>query len=210
MSNTDATTAPEVSAPSPDQQAVEPQNVMSNINIKLPPFWANDPQIWFVQTEAYFATRRITSQKTMYQVVVSSLDPQYAVEIRDLLLHPPIDNQYDKLKEALLARTQRSEQARLRELLSPEELGDHPPSAALRRMQQLLGDKLVDSSLLRKLFVQRLPPSMRVVLASTPASVSLHELAQLANKVAETTTPQLSQPSRLARSTTTSRNCDKR
>lgn len=159
------------------------------VNFKLPAFWANDPQVWFVQAEAYFATHNVRSSKTKYQVVVSSLSPQYAVEIRDLLLAPPADTPYEKLKEALTTRTQRSEQAYLRELLSNEELGDQEPSKLLRRMQQLLGDKQLDGSLLRELFVSRLPPPVHMILSSAPDAISVDDLAKMADKVVESTKP---------------------
>ena len=162
---------------------------VSAVQLKLPPYWATDPQIWFAQVEAYFSTRRITSQLTKFQVVVHSLEPRYACEVRELILHPPASDPYDKLRDALVSRTQKSEQARLRELLSNEELGDQPPSRLLRRMQQLLGDRNMDDTLLRELFVQRMPPSVRLVLASAPGSISLSELAQLADKVVESTAP---------------------
>ena len=171
--------------PQPTDQ--DPDLDVANVNFKLAPYWPNDPQIWFIQAEAHFATHRITNQKRRYHIVVSSLAPEFATEIRDLLLNPPADNQYDRLKEALIGRTQKSEQARLRELLSTEELGDRPPSKLLRRMQQLLGDKSLDGSLLKELFLQRLPTAVRMILSSAPDSLTIDQLARMADKVVEST-----------------------
>ena len=58
-------------------------------------------------------------------------------------------------------------------------------------MQQLLGDRpgLVDSSFLQELFLQRLPPSVRMVLASTPDSTTLANMAEMADKIVEVTAP---------------------
>ena len=73
--------------------------------------------------------------------MVASLSPEYATEVRDFILKPPTVDPYTELKKQLIKRTTASEQKRLRQLFSTEELGDRTPSQLLRRMQQLLGDK---------------------------------------------------------------------
>ena len=164
------------------------------VHLKLPPFWPADPQIWFAQVEAQFTTRGITVQKTKFDYIVASLAPEFATEVRDLILSPPTDHPYDTLKEQLIKRTAASEQRRLQQLFNAEELGDRKPSQLLRRMQQLLGDKAntTDGAFMRELFLQRLPSNVRMVLASTPDAGSLDELAQLADKIAEVATPSIS------------------
>ena len=85
-----------------------------------------------------------------------------------------------------------SEQRRLQQLFSSEELGDRKPTQLLRRMQQLLGNTpgIPDGSFIRELFLRRLPTNVRMVLASTNDSVPLDELAQLADKIVEVAVPQ--------------------
>ncbi len=123
--------------------------------------------------------------------MVSSLSPEYAAEVRDLLIRPPTDDPYKTLKTQLTKRTTASEQRKLQLLFTSEELGDKKPTQLLRRMQQLLGDRpaMADESFLRELFLQRLPPSVRMVLASTPDSTGLDKLAELADKVIAVATP---------------------
>ena len=79
--------------------------------------------------------------------------------------------------------------------MSGEELGDRKPMQLLRQMRQLLGDKLGSSddanSFLCKLFMQRLPANVRVVLASTDLSMDLDKLADMADKVLEVATPSI-------------------
>lgn len=182
MSDTD--TGP---ADLPERSAAE----MAAVSVKLPPFWSADPEIWFAQVEATFTTRRITSQRTRFDYVIASLAPDVATEVRDLILKPPDATPYTVLKEQLIRRTATSEQRRLQQLFNAEELGDRKPTQLLRRMQQLLGVRAsaTDNTFLRELFLQRLPTNVRMVLASTSATATLEELAELADKVAEVTVP---------------------
>ena len=117
-----------------------------------------------------------------FNYAVASLAPEFATEARDTL------------KGQLITRTAASEQRRLQQLFNAEELGDRKPSQLLRRMQQLLGDKAnnTDAAFKRELFLQRLPPNVRMVLASTPDTGNITELAQLADKVMAVATPSVS------------------
>ena len=118
---------------------------------------------------------------------MSSLSPEFATEVRDLLLCPPAETPYEQLKAELTRRTSASEQRRIKELLSNEELGDRTPSQVLRRIQQLLGSMAttMDPTLLGELFLQRLPPNVRMVLTPSAAALSLEQLAQLADRIVE-------------------------
>ena len=168
--------------------AVAPE--VAPISIKLPPFWPADPQIWFAQVEAQFETRGIRASKTKFDYIVSSLSPEFATEVQDLILSPPAEEPYDALRTQLIKRTAASEQRRLQQLFNTEELGNRKPTQLLRRMQQLLGEKAgtVDGSILRELFLQRLPSNVRMVLVSSPESVGIDDLATLADRITEVAT----------------------
>ena len=184
-----------MSEPSLEAPPVAPS--ATAVTVKLPPFWPSDPLVWFAQVDAQFSTRHITSEKTKFDYVVASLAPEYAQEVRDLILKPPETNPYTALKSALVDRTAASEQRRLQQLFNSEELGDRKPTQLLRRMQQLLGDKAgtTDASFLRELFLQRLSPNVRMVLASSDTT-DLEKLAQLADKIVEVATPSISAATR--------------
>lgn len=114
------------------------QPPVAAVSLKLPPYWPGDPAIWFMQVEAQFATRCITTEETRYAYVVAALQPSIAQEVRDILMSPPATHPYSTLKEELVKRTSESERKRLHQLLITEELGDRKPSQLLRKMQQLL------------------------------------------------------------------------
>lgn len=164
---------------------------VSATELKLPNFWPKNPRVWFTQVEARFDLRRITSQSTKYLHVVAALPPEIADAIDDILISPAPNDQYDNLKKAVLERLEAPEQSRLQQLLSREELGDQRPSQLLHRMRQLLGAHARQDGqlpLLRELFLQRLPQSVRVVLAGSDEA-SLDRLAQLADRITEYSTP---------------------
>ena len=172
------------------------------VALKLPQFWPADPQIWFAQVEAQFATRKITNQDTKFYYVVASLSPEVAADIRDLLIQKPTDNAYNELKKKLLERTTTTKAQKLQQLLASEELGDRKPSQLLRRFQQLLDDSPADHPLIRELFLQRLPQHVRQLLSVTTQSTTpLEELAKLADKAMEVQTFNVSSVQRPPEST---------
>ena len=155
---------------------------VSGVSVKLPPFWSDDPQLWFAQVEAQFNTRNITVESTKFWHVVGSLDHKYAHEIRDLLLSPPTHQPYTELRKTLVARLTASAQKRVRQLLHAEQLGDRKPSQFLRHLRQLKGESTIDDSILSELFLQRLPAGVRMVLA-TASTLSLDKQAELADNI---------------------------
>ncbi|XP_075744116.1 uncharacterized protein LOC142802917 [Rhipicephalus microplus] len=147
--------------------------------------------VWFSQIEARFELLRITSQQSKYLHVVSALPPDIADAVDDVLASTPSEKPYDELKSTVLKCIQVSEHSRLQQLLSHEELGDQRPSQLLHRMRQLLGQQASEErqhSLLRDLFLQRLPQSTWMILAGSDG-VTLERLAQLADRVTDCTEP---------------------
>ena len=160
------------------------------MSMKLLPYWPADPHVWFAQVEAQFATRKITNERTKYQHVVASLQPDIAQEVRDFIINEPAEKPFTTLKATLISRTSASEQKRLQQLLTEEELGDRKPSQLLRRMRQLLGDRKLENSILKQLFLLRLPSNVQLILASTSDSVDTDKLAEIADRIIDVAMPQ--------------------
>ena len=158
---------------------------VTSISIKLPPYWPSDPALWFSQVEAQFTTRGITAERTKYAHVVGSLQHEVAQEVRGLLINPPSEAPYTKLKTELVKRTSASQKKRLKQLLHAEELGNRKPTQFYRRMQQLLGDIQLEPSIMKQLFLQRLPSNAQLILASTADEMDTAILAKMADKIVE-------------------------
>jgi len=134
------------------------------VSVKLPPFWREKPGLWFAQVEAQFTTAGITHEQTKYSYVVSHLEERYANEVEDLIVNPPINTPYTILKSELIRRLSVSEERRVRQLLTEENLGDKTPSQYLRHLRSLVGPVTISDNLLRTIWLQRLPAHVQGIL----------------------------------------------
>lgn len=174
------------------QQRLEIKAAKSDVckvSAKLPPFWLDKPAVWFAQVEAQFKIAGITGDDTMFNYVVAQLDQKLASEVEDIITKPPEKGQqYIKLKEELIRRLSMSEEQRVRQLISEEELGDRRPSQFLRHLRSLAGIALSDDNILRQLWMRRLPQQVQAILVSQ-SEMSLDKVAELADKVIEISGP---------------------
>ena len=65
---------------------------------------------------------------------IAGLSPEIAVEVCNLLIRPPTQDPYQKLKDALIQHTSASTQRQLQQLLNMEELCDHTPTQFLQNV----------------------------------------------------------------------------
>ena len=166
----------------------EPRAAVHTVSLKLPPFWQEDPALWFHQVEAQFATNGITQQLTKYHYIVGSLAPEIAREVRDIIVTVPAVAPFDSLKERLVSRTSLTESQRMPKLLSLEPLGDQKPSQLLRRIEQLADKTGNDDPILQEIFLTRLPVAVQLVLKSHPDK-STEQLACLVAVTPEASLP---------------------
>ncbi|XP_076547109.1 uncharacterized protein LOC143305848 [Osmia lignaria lignaria] len=152
-------------------------------NVKLPAFWKDEPRLWFTMLEREFAAYNVRADAVKSSAVVRNLDPATMKIILDVIEAPEEKSTYVHIKQALIDRLAKSDEANLRKLLTDIELGNKKPSELLREMSQLAG-KNVGESALRTLWIQRLPTRVQEVLAIVD-DADLDRLAKLADKISE-------------------------
>ncbi|XP_054259392.1 uncharacterized protein LOC128984130 [Macrosteles quadrilineatus] len=153
------------------------------IQVKIPPFWHSDPELWFAQIETQFSLAGITVDETKFYYVCGNLDAKYAAEVRDILTNPPAEEKYNKLKKELIKRFTLTQEQKTKQLLEREELGDRKPSQFLRHMRTLAGTMIPDP-LLKFQWLSRLPSATQAILVTQKAA-DLDTLVELADAVHE-------------------------
>ena len=146
--------------------------------VRLPDFIPEDPEFWLAQVESQFSTMSIRSEERKLRHLVAAIPRSLAPDVRDIVLHPPAVEPYSTLRDALLRRTAMSEEKRIRNLLDGVQMDDRSPSQLLRHMQQLAGDTVIPETVLRQLWLKRLPEKVRHVISIFSSKSSLEELAE--------------------------------
>ncbi|XP_072945513.1 uncharacterized protein [Epargyreus clarus] len=162
---------------------------VDRVGVRIPPFWPNDPSLWFDQIEGQFALANITSDSTRFYYVTSQLEHQYAAEVKDIISRPPDSGKYEKLKGELIRRLSMSKNKKVQQLLMHEEIGDRKPSQFLRHLQSLAGSSMPDE-FMRTLWSGRLPHYIQTLIASHP-DMPLSKVADLADQILEIVPPNL-------------------
>ncbi|UYV65782.1 hypothetical protein LAZ67_3005445 [Cordylochernes scorpioides] len=161
----------------------EPYHEACKVSIKIPPFWTDKPEIWFYQVEAQFNINAITSEETKFNYLIAQLEPKYIENIWDIIT---LDSKfkYTESKTRLLNIFKDSESVRIKKLISGIELGNMKPSQLLQKLRSLAtGD--ISSNLIKTLWLEKLPDSMRNILLVSDEDVT--KLASMADKIMDMT-----------------------
>ena len=70
--------------------------------VKVPAFWPDSAEAWFVQVEAQFALKGVTPSSTKFYYSVSLFNQGTANQVLDLIKSPLSSNPYEALKSRLL------------------------------------------------------------------------------------------------------------
>ena len=94
------------------------------VAVKLPEFWTNDPEIWFLRAETQFRSRSIIIDQIKFDYIITALDNRTAAEVKAVLLNPPEQGKCNALKTALLNAFGKSQLQKDAELLNISGLRD--------------------------------------------------------------------------------------
>ena len=142
-------------------------------------------ELWFNQIETQFDLHQITDDDERYRLTCAALSGEVASDVRDVLLQPFLTHKYENLKAILIERRGLTTPKRVNEVISGEKLESDIPSRFLMRLQKTAGfgtKAVVGKAVIRQAFIRQMPPSVRPHLAAQPHSVSLENLAMLADR----------------------------
>ena len=168
----------------------DPPVINTTRTVKLPPFWKENPTLWFAQAEAAFAISHVTADLTKYRYIVVSLDQAILPFISDIIADPPATGKYDTLKQRIISSFGETSESKLRQLLRGHEYTDEKPSNFLQRLRNLAAGQCNDT-VLRTLFLKHLPDQVKGILAISEVT-DLAKLALQADKIVEVTKPTIS------------------
>ncbi|KYN50445.1 PREDICTED: uncharacterized protein LOC108757329 [Trachymyrmex cornetzi] len=180
-------TASNLQEPTPAEVFLPPTGIGATTYAKIPPFWKENPALWFAQAEAAFSISRITYDDTKYRYIVLHLDNTALPFVSDIIANPPPTGKYQALKDRIIRSFDETGESKLRKLIRGNELGDDKPSNFLQRLRNLAGGQCNDS-VLRTLFLEQLPENVRSVLAISEVT-DLSILASQADRIYEITKP---------------------
>lgn len=153
------------------------------VQIKIPPFWKADLELWFLQIEAQFASANIRSDLSKYNQIVGKLDTDTLSAVSDIVKNPPENNKYQAIKIRLTNQFAETDRKKLKTLFRDLSLDDDKPSDLFRKMKDKSCNRVSDDLLL-ELWTARLPQQIQGIL-----SCSNEPLAQqviMADKIFET------------------------
>lgn len=139
-------------------------------------------EYWFIRVESWFRLQNIVDETVRFEAIVASLTPQLFDQVVDLIITPPEEEPYKKLKTAIIEKFADSEYTRVDKLLSTVPLGAQRPSHLLAEIRRAGATR--DDKILRVCWLRRLPVSIRAVLSASKSGLT--ELAEMADATYDT------------------------
>ncbi|XP_075163235.1 uncharacterized protein LOC142235863 [Haematobia irritans] len=165
-------------------QQAQPQ-ISSATSVKIPPFWKQNPKLWFIQVEAAFKVNRITRSETKYDHIIYNLDLETLEFASDIIMATTFEGcKYEVLKKKLISAFTESDEKKLRHLLLGHAICDQKPSHYLQMMRNAETGH-VSESVLRALFYEQMPEKIKIILTGNKGNL------EQADKIMEQLNPSI-------------------
>ena len=128
-----------------DQPEPSQSSHLYAVALKLPVFWPDSCESWFINAESQFHLKNITSSVTKFDHVIASLPQNEIDNVVDIIRNPSATDPYGVLKARLLQTHSLTDYARCESIMSLPLSGDMLPSALLSKMRALLRGGYKDS-----------------------------------------------------------------
>ena len=152
-------------------------DLLNTVSVKVPAFWPESAEAWFIQVEAQFALKGVSSSSTKFYYCVSAFNQDTANQVLDLIKSPPAADPYGALKNRLLKLFALDDYQRYEAISNLPLSGDMKPSKLMSNMLALLPSGHEPCFFLKGAFLKRLPADIRAHLIrddfSDPISFAL-------------------------------------
>ena len=148
------------------QVQAEPSSLdlLNTVSVKVPAFWPESAEAWFIQVEAQFALKGVTTSSTKFYYCVSAFNQDTANQVLDLIKSPPAVGPYEALKNRLLKLFALDDYQRYEAISNLPLSGDMKPSRLMSNMLALLPAGHEPCFFLKGAFLKRLPADIRAHL----------------------------------------------
>lgn len=153
-------------------------------SLTLPPFWTQNPELWFLTAEQKFQNFNITSDNIKYSKVIESLEVSTINKISSLIRNPPEQNKYTMLKSELISLYEETQESKFNRIFNDLELGDQKPSQLFQEMKNLACNKISDD-ILFSVWIKKLPKDCEQNLRGLSKISPLHKLLDVADGMLE-------------------------
>ena len=113
---------------------------VSKIAVKLPDFWTEDPDLWFLHAESVFRNAQITQSRTKFDHVIQKLPQAIMVSVQSLIMTSTSSSTspFEDLKAKLVSSYNLTRWQRVAKVIHHPALGDRRPTPMMDSMLALL------------------------------------------------------------------------
>lgn len=133
--------------------------------------------------DLFFHQKGISHQEDMLGYVDSVLLQDVISKEKEIIISPPTEKPYDKLCDKITACMTVSTRKRIMQLLEQETLGNSTLSQFLKQLQNLV-EGTVDKSILKHIFLQRIPAQYKLTIAVLDKSTPVEQMVSIVDHIA--------------------------